>query len=626
MPTPSRYPVNPPIAPAPAPWPLARSVSLAMLAFSLAAVALLAYMNLALISQPVQDRFTNPKNTHTQRDPFRLNGCIDLSTAAAPCDAAQAEQFALNWPPHADYLATRLHQYVAPRRGHSPNQQMLQTNPALPTPITQGRHLTLGIERKMQELAQTTAACFAGDAAACQRCHWCDARKAPEMYEHARARALGILVVNAKTGTVQAAASAYTPCYAAQQRGEPPAAACPVLPNTRVPHLDRLGSQALEQTAKPGSITKLPIALGLLKAGLSADEAAQLPRILSQSLTPELIDIVMCRAQKFDPSCARKRLSAVADAARELGWQGQADVLGAGQLPGLSAQRFTGRMLQPAGKTTVAATTPQTAKLSREALQACANKPKAQRWRNCSGADLVNLLAELFGTGDALASPVGVANAFLHLSAAANAAPRAAQAHLVVAAQNDAGQHHAVQAILAPQPSAAQARQVLQGMALATTEGTARTACDAAAKAWPGGLLPCASQDKTTGLRSGLRITGKTGTPVMSADAGEHTSKTLPQWLAQCTALRSELGRTRKTTTRWYYLNNESGKCNATGVKWYAFLVSAPGSTTWDHVVVVLAERNWSQKTQLIDSPNDRGGPNVAAEAGLSLANALYRP
>ena len=42
-------------------------------------------------------------------------------------------------------------------------------------------------------------------------------------------------------------------------------------------------------------------------------------------------------------------------------------------------------------------------------------------------------------------------------------------------------------------------------------------------------------------------------------------------------------------------------------------------------VVVVLAERNWNQRTGLIDSPNDRG-PNVAAEAGLSLVNALYHP
>ena len=625
MPTSPPYSLHSPhAAHAPAPWPVARSVSLAMLAFSLAAVVLLIYMNLALISQPVQDRFTNPK--HTQRDPFRLSGCIGLNEAGAPCDPTQSA-FALNWPPHTYYLASSLHQYVTPRRGHSPNVQTLQTHPALPTPITQGRHLTLGIESKLQELAQTTAACFAGDAEACQRCHWCDTRKAPDMYEHARARAMGILVVNAKTGAVQAAASAYTPCYAAQQRGEPPAAACPVLPNTRVPHLDRLGSQSLEQTAKPGSITKLPITLGLLKAGLSVDETAQLPRILSESLTAELIDIVMCRAQNFDLTCARKRLSAVADAARALGWQGQADVLGASQLPGLSAPRFTGRMLQLAGKVT-----PQTAKLSREALQACANKPKNQRWRNCSGVDLVNLLAELFGTGDALASPVGVANALLHLSAAANGAPQAAKAHLVVAAQDDAGQNLTVQATLSPQPSAAHARQVLQGMALATTQGTARTACDAAAKAWPGGLLPCAApQGQTaklggTGLRVGLRIAGKTGTPVMSADVGEHISKTLPQWLAQCTTLRSELAHTPKASPRWYYLSNESGKCNATGVKWYAFLVSAPGSTTWEHVVVVLAERNWSQKTQLIDSPNDRGGPNVAAEAGLSLVNALYHP
>ena len=59
--------------------------------------------------------------------------------------------------------------------------------------------------------------------------------------------------------------------------------------------------------------------------------------------------------------------------------------------------------------------------------------------------------------------------------------------------------------------------------------------------------------------------------------------------------------------------------------KWYAFLASAPGSKTWDKVIVVLAERNWNRQTGLIDSPNDNGA-NVAAEIGLALVNGLYRP
>ncbi len=558
--------------------------------------------------------------TQSRPDPFRLSGCVMVARAASPCGSSQAGA-ARDLLPHAGALFNSLTRYTAATRGQSPNLQLVHTAPGLATPITQGRHVTLALDPGVQELAQSTAACFTGDVAACGRCNWCGSGPAAEMFEQARARALGILVLDARSGAIEAAASAYSACYHRQQLGESAGALCPDLPNTQRARPGRLGNQALEQTAKPGSITKIVIALGLQQAdpgaALSAAEAAELPRILAHSRTLELIDLTMCRRQGFDPGCAQRRLLAVAEMAVALGWDRQVDILGANQLPGLHAQRFSARLLsQPDGTRMVSLARRVT--FSRAALQNCSR----QQWRNCKGRDLVNLVAELFGTGEALASPVGVGNALLHLAAAANLQDRVAQAHLVASAQDDAGQPRAVRPALRAVLDSAQIRPVLLGLERTATLGTARSACLAAAAALPGGRLPCVA-----GVTDGaaLRIAGKTGTPVFSADQGDKKSLSLAQWRAQCAQARRELTAYATGHQRWYSWSNEVGKCNMVPTKWYAFVLGAPGSAGWDKVVVVLAERNWNQRTGLIDSPND-SGPNVAAEAGLSLANRLYYP
>ena len=361
------------------------------------------------------------------------------------------------------------------------------------------------------------------------------------------------------------------------------------------------------------------IALGLQQAGLSASEAAELPRILTHSRTLDLIDITMCRKDGFDPACARRRLVAVADAAAALGWNRQTDILGAGQLPGLHAQRFSARLLSRPDGTRIAGGA-DNAPFTRASLQACAR----QRWRDCKGRHLVDLLAELYGTGESLASPIGVGNALLHLAASAGVQDRVPQAHLVTVAQDDAGQAIEVRPALRPVLSLAQGLPVLQGLEATATRGTARSACLAAAAALPGGLLPCVATAREP-RPAAIRIAGKTGTPVFSADQGERKSLPLAQWGVRCEALRRELAALSKGQPRWHAAANDAGKCNMVPTKWYAFLVGAPHSADWDKVVVVLAERNWNRRTGLIDSPNDNG-PNVAAEAGLSLVNALYHP
>ena len=554
----------------------------------------------------------------TMKDPFRLNGCVSVGVASAPCGAGFALDDALL--PHSDALLTTLVQYTAATRGQSPNVARLQAAPGLVTPITQGRHVVLALDPDLQELAQTTAACYSGDAAACARCHWCNTAGATDMFEQARARAVGMLVLDTRSGAIEAAASAYTPCFVQQQLGQDIGAGCPQLPNTRQPHRDRLGNQALEQTAKPGSITKIVIALGLQQAGLDAAEVADLPRILTYSRTEDLIDIAMCKRRGFDPACATQRLATIAATASALGWNHRTDVLGAGQLAGLKSLRFSARLLSQ-GDGAPMVGDGHTVRLSQGALHACSR----QHWRGCKGRDLVDLVAELFGTGEALASPLGVGNALLHLAAAANRQDPVAQAHLVASAQNDTGATQTVQALWPAVLRADTSAPVVEGLQRTPTQGTARTACAAAAAALPAALLlPCvapASADPA----SLLRIAGKTGTPVFSADRGEVKSLTLPEWNAQCAAVRRDVARVARHGARWFALSNEAGKCNMVPTKWFAFMLGAPGSQRWDKVVVVLTERNWNQRTQRIDSPNDNG-PNVAAEAGMALANAIYQP
>jgi hypothetical protein len=551
-------------------------------------------------------------------DPFRISGCIEFSHAVAPCDTNAVVNKG-NLPPHVTSLHNELTRYVSATRGNSPNIKFLRFAPGLQTPIVQGRHLILSLTPNVQDHAQITAACYSGDTAACQNCKWCNMGTAADMFEHARARAVGILVLDAHTGGVEAAASAYTPCYVLQQQGNPPVAECPVLPNTLVRHLDRLENQAIEQTAKPGSITKIVIAVGLQKAGLHSTEVAALPDILTHSRTADLIDIVMCKAQDFEPVCAKRRLTAIADTAVTMGWNHEVDLLGAYQLPGLQAQRFTGRLLSHSrGSSMISDATKVT--FTRVGLRDCSKK----HWRNCKGEQLVNLVAELFGTGESLASPVGVANVLLQLAASANAQTLAPQVHLVQSAQDSTGKTVSVQAVLTKAASLAQADFVLQGLLKTATQGTARSACLAAVSAMPGSLLPCAA---TVGgwSQPALRIAGKTGTPVFSADQGDKKSLSLNQWRTQCERIRIGMAALPKESQTRFSLLNEAGKCNMTPTKWYAFLTSAPGSKTWDKVIVVLVERNWNQQTGLIDSPNDNGA-NVAAEIGLALVNGFYRP
>lgn len=547
------------------------------------------------------------------QDPFRLPGCLYLgheatkhpeASAICPLAASLRES---DLPQHTNSLLSPIYQYRNAARGHSPNHYRHQPEPSLVTPLQQGRAVWLGLSDSVQSKAQITADCYTGDTSACGQCPWCNVGKAASMYEGARSRAMGILVVNARNGAIEAAGSAYTDCYARNQQGEVAAAVgCPVLPGSPTPRTYRLGNQALEQIERPGSEIKALIAPALLKSGLSTKEAAAIPNIMTHSLTPELIDIVLCKDSGFQPACALRRLAAIEAMAAASGWGGTTDVLSAGQIPELKSLLFAARLLRtPGGKNF----TDLPLGLTAESMKACS----ATRWRACQGAGLVSVVAELFGEGDSRASLTGIANMMLQLAAADNGQARAPQAHFVTAVQIDTGEMIDILPVQAPATEKAIVRPVVQGMSRTHIAGSAYRACLDAAAA--GGVLSCKE-----GGRSSLRLASKTGTPGFNAD-----KLTLSQWRTQCEKIGEALETTPKTSPRFHYLKNEWGKCGSHPTKWFALAVGAPGGTGWDRIILMQVERNWSQLTDMVDTPNDVGS-NVAAEAGLALANALYTP
>jgi hypothetical protein len=562
------------------------------------------------------------------RDPFRLDGCIAGPASAMPRGGWQGDcAGSLNASmadllPGATALVTPVLRYVHPDRGQAPNTVHANTETGMRTPLKQGRHLELGLASDVQDSAQRTAECYTGSASACARCPWCNSAAGAAMFEGARARAMGVLVVDVHTSAIEAAGSAYTPCYEAQQRGMLDRTGCPELP--RASDLPRKRESRLENLAllgqgMPGSEVKTVVALGLVRAGLSPKESATLPSILTRSATEELIDLVLCREKDFLPSCAQRRLTEIASLARSVGWQSGIEPMALGQVEEFHREYFAGRLLELPAHPGKSRALPL---LDQDAMRECGNRPVRLRWRNCRGADLVDVVAELFGQGNARVSPLGIANGMLSLGAAGNGQSQSQQAHLVMRVQRADGSFTSINVSRGNLVTQRDAAPVLRGLARTHLAGTAQSACRSARIAiakelW---VIPCSESEVAISQgRETLHIASKTGTPVFSGDR-----KTLTAWRRNCEQFTEELKVTAAGGRRWYHLRNERAKCELPPLKWYAMLVGRPSSASWDKVVVVFAERNWNSATQMIDSLDDRG-PNVAAEAGLALANALYR-
>ena len=507
-------------------------------------------------------------------------------------------------------------------------QTLFAHNEPRSTTLGKGKDVYLSIQSRTQHTAQTVAECFTRKD--------CDLQgispHGAMMLESSRARMAGMLVMDAKSGLIQAAASAYTPCFQAQHQGIV-IPDCVVLPETPKLRAWMLNSRALDASAMLGSEIKIPLAFAHMRSHspltLKEDTFNQ---ALSHSETEKFIDDALCADQDFAASCINKRLRNAMDAAETLGWYthcpptqpGCANTNLLKNLPGHSYTVPAARwMTNPssAGQTLLERFSPGAKKFTTEAALACYANKKDKRWRNCQGEGLVATVAELFGQGNATGSPVGVATALLRLvnlaqgdGNTANLTPslvRAPTTTTTATAPVNADDRLAAQRILK-----ALSKTMHPG-------GTAHVACLralASGSAKPGEDLPAIPSlvdmrgsliDCGQGGASQWVIAAKTGTPLFPHDDITHQER-----LQHC---RKVANMTQSPAKQHAWT-----RCQVAPTKWFAAVLGKKvgEQVDWQKVIIVLAERNFNAHTGKVDTPLDRGG-NVAAEIAIATANAL---
>lgn len=496
------------------------------------------------------------------------------------------------------------------------------------TTLGKGKDIHLAIQSHSQQTAQTVLKCYTGKD--CDRQGVYPGGSA--MLEAARARMAGTLVVDAKTGLIEAAASAYTPCYQAQHQGVT-LPGCLVLPEAPKARAWMLSSRSLEATAMLGSVTKIPMALGHQRSHspltLNDDSFEQ---ALSHSETEKFIDDALCADQRFAASCITTRLRNAMDAAKTLGWHthcppGQAGCANIDLLKNLLQYSYAvpaaSWMTNPyaSSQTLLERFPPGAKKFTTEATKACYADNSPKRWRHCQGEGLVATVAELFGQGNATGSPAGVATGLLRLvNLAQGHAPTADLTPSLVRAP--AASVTAAAPINADDRLAAQ--RILQALSKTTHPGgTAHLACLralAAGATKPGEDLPAMPGladlhgsliDCGQGGDSQWVIAAKTGTPLFP-----HDIKTYQERLQHC----RHVANMANSPAKQY----EWTRCQVAPTKWFAAVLGKKQGThvDWQKIIIVLAERNWNAHTGKVDTPLDRGG-NVAAEIAIATANAL---
>jgi cell division protein FtsW (lipid II flippase) len=402
------------------------------------------------------------------RNPYRLEGCIFLKgdgpVPAVPAVQAQEPRSNALCPggipqidaalPHAQVLGQTLGLNTSRLRDQAQSSDQFRFSPerppaaSLPAPwwarglvlpefvisklshvmrlqdtsFGRGPSIELNLSRQQQDLAQKVADCYTGK----------DCSKVPTpvgaevMKEHARARMIGTLVIDAKTGAIEAAASAYTPCYEAQHSGHTLPSGCVQLPTPPAERSGMLTNRALNAYAMMGSTNKIPMALALMRVHSPLTRAdGVFERALSHSDTEAFLDEVMCKDAGFDADCIRRRLEALAKAGHDLGWHSfcpkdqpschRIQLLGDARWPytappaqWLTHPRATDLPL-------MAAFPPGSESFTSEAVLDCYAQGDQKRWRNCQGEGLVTTVADLFGQGNATTTPVGLGQGLLRL-------------------------------------------------------------------------------------------------------------------------------------------------------------------------------------------------------------------
>ena len=511
-------------------------------------------------------------------------------------------------------------------------------------PIDVGFSIDLTIEPTVQALAQRTAACYTGRQDICRALGILRSEDAAHaighrMLEQAVVRMAAIAVIDIASGRIEALAGALSPCTRQEYDGPGREKSC----DKRLPYPiryrpDALLNAAVYHDAMPASIIKPIMAAAFLsdrdvgtrwlaaeKAGLQrpgTPSADSLRGELMRSNSARFLDRMLCADQDFQ-RC--RRPWDVQAMALTFGWNGgcadarhdcgKRDLLfgravdasdESGTLAPLSTLVPYGRLLaEPLGsKVGAPFRLRRVTPLDIGKVRTCATGADGQRgskddWEKCSGAVVVDVVAEGWGQGHARSSALGVAGMMAALAAAANGQAEVRNPHLVEGLRGvgPASSARLKPAVLrwglaepAPNKIARDAAEViLSGLSYSHRDGTARLACEQVFD-----TRTCRAMDW---------LAGKTGTPTFPND-----DRSLDELFRLCAggAMNSRSDRSACGPLRPY--------------KWYvAAYKTDPSDGRWTKAIGVLTERNWIAATGRIHSAGDHG-PNPAAEIAIQIA------
>jgi hypothetical protein len=501
------------------------------------------------------------------------------------------------------------------------------------------------IDPSLQALAQQTAACYTGRDDVCRALGM--TRKEDtghaighRMLERAMVRMAAVAIVDVPSGRIEALAGAMSPCTRQEYDGPGRAARC----DTRIPYPiryrpDALLNPAVFLDAMPASTIKPIMAAAFLSdpivgaRWLSAEHAAMAKSTkatptahsmrgqLMRSDSARFLDRMFCADRGFPPC---ERPWTIQQAAAWFGWNGgcatprddcgKRDLLfgrtadAAGDEDPASPFVFKvsyGRLLtEPLGaKLGAPLRLWQPVTLDGARVLRCAAGPDGKRfskddWERCSGAAVVDLVAEGWGQGHARASALGGAGMIAMLAAAANDQAEVPAPHLVAAVRGAGPAATSIVKSAALRPSDISvpnriprdvAEVILSGLSFGHRAGTGRLACEQVFDA-----KSCASIDW---------IAGKTGTPTFPND--DLSLDDLAQLCADG-AVKTRRDREACGPLRPY--------------KWYvAAYRTNRNDGTWTKAIGVLTERNWIAATGRIHAAGDHG-PNPAAEIAMQIA------
>lgn len=546
-------------------------------------------------------RFRGAADTERLANPFRLDGCIFLhgvmEDPQKPCPPRPALA-------GAESALALIGAYVQPDNGKTPNVVSINHGARLATPVKQGRHIALTLDQYANNVAQAFTDCAVGASASCP--DGFDRRPVNMFPAGARASRAGLLLLDATTGGILAAASSYSACVQGKS------AACPALPVVR-PAIRYFDNLALYVPYRPGSVTKVLVAIGLMnskKYPLTKAELNSLQTLLVHSDTLALINLVMCEQYAFSTPCIHDRLDAVWASAAQIGWNGPAtDLLTAGTQPTLGQPVITANFL--AGDEAPSIRYPS---LPVAQLRECAQrKHRLQRWRRCHGTAVAAIANEMWAGSDATATLPALGNLMLALTSAANAAsPSARQplSHLVNWVQDGSGQAIPVQALRQPVTTPDAARFLLDALSQGHVRGSSNGACNVARQgARASGLLWSIDCNGTAGT---LHVAGKTGTPRASVE------QPLPSLKRECDSLHAAYREKRASLAPDQL--NKLHQCAQPPLKLYMAALGGQ-SGHFNRIVIVAIERAYQESGEVDDADDSI---NFAAVIGLSLGNVLY--